>query len=155
MYLAVFSPSRKPRASGAGSPEEQGCSPTSRGGRRAVLKAGLLPCLTGGTYSSFNMGLQGLARPLSRGGHTGCQLTAETARRGEWVPPGSRERRWRVGPAAGSHRGPPRASRSSQGRPPAPNAIAVLSDGPAWACPRRRDAPPPPLCRPPQTRTAA
>ena len=81
------------------------------------------------------MGQQGLARPLSCGGHICCQLTAETARREQWVPLGSRERWWRVGPAASSQRGPPRASGSSQGLPPAPNAITVLSNGPTSACP--------------------
>lgn len=78
---------------------------------------------------------QGPARPLSCGGHTYCQLTAETARREQRVPLGSRERWWRAAPAASSQRGPPRASGSGHGLPPAPNAITVLSDGPAWACP--------------------
>ncbi|XP_076219821.1 protein CEBPZOS [Aptenodytes patagonicus] len=43
--------------------------------------------------------------------------------------------RWRAAPAASSQRGPPRASGSGQGLPPAPNAITALSNGPAWTCP--------------------
>lgn len=134
MHFALFSPSWRHGQTGAGS--RGGAEPLSHQLKRpqSSAEAQTHSFTWGGGHPlySLNTGQRGLPRPLSCGGHTFSQLK----QRGE----GSGPRRaagegggWRVGSAASSPRGPPGASGCGQGLPPAPGAIPVPSNGPAWA----------------------